>query len=178
MLKQRASELFLESTGRVALAAQPVLVRILRETFSGLENVLSLNGACELFVAYPHAGGHAGPDDDLGVDHPVEHVAAQSIIFLRVDAAGSEDRLELLATTRIGPLEVVVVDFHFADGRDRKAPAWSHVLMNTPERERNADENHDPPRDPSGGVVSNELEHEISLDGSRAIEPIGFDRGP
>ena len=137
---------------------------------SGLEDVLIPDGACKLFVADAHAGGHARADDDLGIDHSIEHLAAQPIVCDRVDEPGTEGRLELLAAARVTALEVVVADLPVVDGGDRDGDVRSHVLVDAPEREGNADEDDDPPCDPTGRVVSNELEHVISLGGSHIFD--------
>ena len=139
-------------SGRVTLAAQPVLVGILREVVSGPEDLLSLDGSRELFVSHPHAGAHAGADDDLRVDHPVEHFTAQTTLLVGIEEPRTQNRLDLLTAARIAPLEVVVADFGIVDGGDRDAAVRRHVLVDTPQREGNADENHDSPRDPAGRV--------------------------
>ena len=176
LLEQRSPEVLLESAGRVALGAQPALVELLRKAVTGPEYFLGLNGARELSVAHPHAGGGSRADEDLGIDHRVEHVAPQRSVLFVADEPGAEDRLELLAAARVSPLIVVVADFHVVDGRDRHAALGSHVLMDSPERERNADEDDDSPRYPAGRVVSNELEHEFNLGASCATEPVGRGR--
>ena len=84
----------------------------------------------------------------LGIDHPVEHFATQSNLFVRVDDPCTEERLELLALTRVHPLKFVVTDLRIIHGGNRDAAFRSHVLVNAPQREWNADEDHDPPRDP------------------------------
>ena len=172
LLKERSPEVFLESTRRVALGAQPALVRLLREAVCGPEYFLGLNGTRELSVTHPHAGGGGGADEHLGIDHRVEHIAPQPSVHLVADEPGTEHRLKLLAATRVCPLIVVVADFHVVDGRDRHAAFGSHVLMHSPERERNADEDDDSPCNPSRRVVSYELEHELDLGASCAAEPV------
>ena len=169
LFKQRPPEIFLESAGRVALAPQPALVGILRKCAASLKKFLSLNCARKLLVAHSHAGGNPRSDEDFGVDHPVEHIPTQAGLFVRVDEPGAEKRLELLTATCIEPLEVVVPDFGIVDCRYRHAAVGGHILMNSPECEWNADENHNPPRYPACRVVSNELKHGINLVASRAV---------
>ena len=96
-----------------------------------------------MFVSHPHTGAHAGADDDLRIDHAVEHFATQSTLLVCVEKSRTQHRLNLLAAARVEPLEVVVADFGIVDGCDRDAAVRRHVLMNAPKREGNADENHD-----------------------------------
>jgi len=96
-------------------------------------------------------------------DHVVEHLAAQLLVVEHLRAVG---RTQALAQFRTGALEALVKvalgDLEAVHRRRNRLGVHSHVGLNAPQGERDADKPDDQPGDPSLGPLSDGLKHGLN----------------
>ena len=151
----------LEAQGTKSLVAQVDIVQFLGKAVLALKLRQRGDRFRQPAISDAKAVFQADLYHQLVVDHLFERLLPQSRI---VDHGGgravAEQGEQPIALLLVEPREASSVHLHPVHRRNRHSLAGRHVVVDAPQREGDADQNDNRPRDPSRRAVTNGLEHQ------------------